>query len=46
MAGSFSRVAIGAFADIKGAACVAVAAETLMYQDRSMPPTTLQCLMD
>ena len=32
--GSISQVAVGASASIESAACVAVVAETLMYQDR------------
>ena len=46
VAGSFSRVAIGTSVGIEGAARVAVAAETLVYRDRSAMPTTLRCLMD
>jgi len=44
--GSFSWVTVGASAGIEGAACVVVAAETLMYRDYSVLPTALWCLVD
>jgi len=44
--GSFSRVAVGMSMGVEGAACVAVAAETLVYQDRGTLPTTLSYLVD
>ena len=44
--GSFSWVAVGASTGVEGATCVAVVAETLMYQGRSALPTALWCLVD
>ena len=44
-AGSFSWVAVGVFVGVEGVACIAVVAETLLYQDRSALPTTLWCLV-
>ena len=46
VAGSFPWVAVGATAGVDGAACVAVAAETLMYLGCSALPATLWCLVD
>ena len=46
MAGSFPWVAVGAPAGVDGAACVAVAAETLMYLGRNALLATLWCLVD
>ena len=44
--GCLSCVALGMPAGVDGAAHVAVVAEMLMYQDRSVLPTTLWCLVD
>ena len=44
--GSISQVTVGASASIESAACVVVAAETLMHRDRDMLPATLWCLVD
>ena len=45
-AGSFSWIVVGASTGIEGAACIVVAAETLMYRDRNALPTALWCLVD
>ena len=44
--GSFSWVTVGASTGVDGAACVAVAAETLMYLGHSALPVALWCLVD
>ena len=46
VAGSFPWVAVGAPAGIDGAACVVIAAETLMYLGHNVPPAALWCLVD
>ena len=46
MVGSFPWVAVGAPAGIDGAACVVIAAETLMYLGRNALPAALWCLVD
>ena len=46
MVGSFPRVTVGTSVGIEGAACVAVVAETLMYQDCSALLAALWCLVD
>ena len=45
-AGSFGWVAVGAPMGVDGAACVAVAAETLMYLGRNALPVALWCVVD
>ena len=45
-AGSFPWVAVGAPAGVDGAACVVVAAETLMYLGHNALPAALWCLVD
>ena len=40
-AGSFSRVVVGTSASVESAACVVVAAKTLMYQDCGALPAAL-----
>ena len=44
--GSFSWITVGASTGVEGAVCIAVAAETLMYRDRSALPAALWCLVD
>ena len=46
MAGSFPWVTVGAPTGVDGAACIAVAAETLMSLGRNALPTALWCLVD
>ena len=46
MAGSFSWVTVGVSAGVEGAACIMVAAETLMHQDRGALPAALWFLVD
>ena len=46
MAKSLSWVIVGTPASIEGVACVTVAAETLMHQDRGMLSAALWCLVD
>ena len=46
MASSLSRVIVGTPTDIEGVACVSVAAETLMHQDRGALSTALWRLVD
>ena len=45
-AGSFPWVAVGVPTGVDGAACLAVAAETLMYLGRNALPVALWCVVD
>ena len=46
VAGSFSRVTIGASTGIESAVCIVVTTETLMHRDHGALPIALWCLVD